>query len=93
MTVMQEQEAVEEAYRAVSIEGLPFYQSIQTNVDDEKKHVFFTDLEAGETLEYTSVYVADEDGIDSAYLSFFTDVEALAEDESRLSQPYVKITE
>lgn len=93
LTVMQEQEAVGEAYRAVSIEGLPFYQSIQTNVDDEKKHVFFTDLEAGETLEYTSVYVADEDGIDSAYLSFFTDVEALAEDESRLSQPYVKITE
>lgn len=93
LTVMQEQEAVGEAYRAVSIEGLPFYQSIQLNADDEKKHVFFTDLEAGETLEYTSVYVADEDGIDSAYLNFFTDVEALAEDGSRLSQPYVKITE
>lgn len=93
LTVMQEQEAVGEAYRAVSIEGFPFYQSVQTNADDEKKHVFFTDLEAGKTLEYTSVYVADEDGIDSAYLSFFNGVEALAEDGSRLSQPYVKITE
>ena len=79
------------AYQEIALDGFPLYQSIQTHTEDNKKHVFFTDIEGGETLTCTSVYVVDDDCIDSSYLSFFRDIEALSEDGERIAQPYVKI--
>ncbi|OUP86474.1 hypothetical protein B5F07_00300 [Lachnoclostridium sp. An169] len=54
---------------------------------------FFADVESGETLTCTSVYVVDDDCIDSSYLSFFRSIGALSEDGEMISQPYVKIQE
>ena len=39
------------------------------------KDAFFRPLAAGETLEYTLVYVADEDQLDSLYLDIYPDME------------------
>lgn len=59
------------AYQALSVDGEPLYQSVQQYTDNQKKHVRFAEIGAGETLECTFAWVVDDDCTDNAYLSFF----------------------
>ena len=52
------------------------------------KHAFFRPLEAGEALEYTLVYVADEDQLDSLYLDIYP---GYSSSDGEVVGPYVKI--
>lgn len=59
------------AYQALSVDGEPLYQSVQQYTDNQKQHVRFAEIGAGETLECTFAWVVDDDCTDNAYLSFF----------------------
>lgn len=52
------------------------------------KDAFFRPLAAGETLEYTLVYVADEDQLDSLYLYIYP---GYGNTEEGVAAPYVKV--
>lgn len=52
------------------------------------KDAFFRPLAAGETLEYTLVYVADEDQLDSLYLDIYP---GYGNTEEGVAAPYVKV--
>ena len=52
------------------------------------KHALFRPLAAGETLEYTLVYVADEDQLDSLYLDIYP---GYGNAEEGAAAPYVKV--
>ncbi|MDY4170919.1 MAG: DUF4367 domain-containing protein [[Ruminococcus] gnavus] len=52
------------------------------------KDAFFRPLAAGETLEYTLVYVADEDQLDSLYLNIYP---GYGSTEEAADIPYVKV--
>ena len=52
------------------------------------KHALFRPLAAGETLEYTLVYVADEDQLDSLYLDIYP---GYGNTEEGVAAPYVKV--
>lgn len=52
------------------------------------KDAFFRPLAAGETLEYTLVYVADEDQLDSLYLDIYP---GYGNTEEGAAAPYVKV--
>lgn len=56
------------AFMAVMGDGMPIYQSLQTN---SGKGVFLAEIGSGETVKCTLAYVADEDTLDDAYLRFF----------------------
>ena len=61
-------EAASRAYGEIVVDGLPMYQEPQTS---DGKEVLLTDIDSGETVTATLVYVVDEDTVDDAYLSFF----------------------
>ena len=65
---------------------MPFYQSIP---DKDWTNELFTTINPGEEIECISVYVADNDCLDSAYMQYFSDGMA-APDTPEL---YVKVTE
>ena len=85
-SMLEYQEATK-AYSAVSVDGSPFYQSVQQFTDNYKKDVYFAYLKGGETLECTFAFVVDEDNVDNAYLGFFDS------DGSHYDYPRVKVTE
>lgn len=56
------------AFKEITVDGLPIYQSLQT---DSGKGVLLTEIDGGETVKCTLAYVADEDTLDDAYLRFY----------------------
>lgn len=80
-------EPAEMAYHKLVVDGLPFYQSVQQFTEDEKSHVYFAELEPGETLTCTFAFAVDEDCIDDAYLVFYH-YDGMTND-----YPRVKVTE
>lgn len=76
-----------ESYHNLNVEGEPCYQSVQVNTENEKKHVRFIDLDAGESVEITFAYVVDEDCLDDAYAAFFDCYGGMTN-----SYPRVKVT-
>ena len=76
----------QESWKELTTDGFPFYQSAP---DKGGKEELFTTIQPGEEIECTSVYVADNDCLDSAYMQYFN-VGAEAPDTPEL---YVKVTE
>ena len=58
---------------------------------ERMKSAFFRPMSAGEEIEYTLVYVADEDQLDHLYLWFFGGTSGVNPDGSIIASPYVKI--
>ncbi len=54
------------------------------------KTALFRPLDAGEELEYTLIYIMDEDRLDQSYLQFFSEIGSAYE---KVISPYVKISE
>lgn len=76
----------QESWKRLTTDGFPFYQSAPNNGETEE---LFTTIHPGEEIECTSVYVADNDCLDSAYMQYFN-IGAAAADTPEL---YVKVTE
>ena len=76
------------AYQALNVDGAPLYQSVQQFTDNQKQHVRFAEIGAGETLKCTFAWVVDDDCTDNAYLSFFDMYGGMTN-----SYPRVKVTE
>ena len=76
----------QESWKRLTTNGFPFYQSAPNNGETEE---LFTTIHPGEEIECTSVYVADNDCLDSAYMQYFN-IGAVAADTPEL---YVKVTE
>ena len=76
----------QESWKRLTTDGFPFYQSAPNNGETEE---LFTTIHPGEEIECTSVYVADNDCLDSAYMQYFN-IGAVAADTPEL---YVKVTE
>lgn len=76
----------EESWASFTTEGFPFWQSVPGN---EGKQILFTTIDPGDTVECTSVYVVDNDLLDTAYMQYFN-VGAAMPDTPEL---YVKVTE
>lgn len=76
----------QKSWKELTTDGFPFYQSAPNNGEKEE---LFTTIHPGEEIECTSVYVADNDCLDSAYMQYFN-IGAAAADTSEL---YVKVTE
>ena len=76
----------QESWKRLTTDGFPFYQSAPNNGETEE---LFTTIHPGEEIECTSVYVADNDCLDSAYMQYFN-ISAAAADTPEL---YVKVTE
>ena len=76
----------QESWKRLTTNGFPFYQSAPNNGETEE---LFTTIHPGEEIECTSVYVADNDCLDSAYMQYFN-IGAAAADTPEL---YVKVTE
>lgn len=76
----------QESWKRLTTDGMPFYQSIP---DKDWTNELFTTINPGEEIECISVYVADNDCLDSAYMQYFSDGMA-APDTPEL---YVKVTE
>lgn len=72
---------------------LPIYfdKMFYTDGKYRLKHSLFRPLAAGEELEYTLIYVVDEDQIDNLYLWFFSGTGGTYSDGSMITTPYVKI--
>ena len=58
----------QESWKRLTTDGFPFYQSAPNNGETEE---LFTTIHPGEEIECTSVYVADNDCLDSAYMQYF----------------------
>lgn len=78
------------AYEALTVDGAPIYQSPASNGG---KSMNYTDIQGGETIEYTAVYVVDDDCVDLAYLSFFGGTSYSQSRDSLLTEPYLKVQE
>lgn len=76
----------QESWKRLTTDSFPFYQSAPNNGETEE---LFTTIHPGEEIECTSVYVADNDCLDSAYMQYFN-IGAAAADTPEL---YVKVTE
>lgn len=76
----------QKSWKELTTDGFPFYQSAPNSGEKEE---LFTTIHPGEEIECTSVYVADNDCLDSAYMQYFN-IGAAAADTSEL---YVKVTE
>lgn len=73
--------------------SFPFYfdDIYYTEGIQRLKSAFFRPIAAGEEIEYTLVYVADEDQLDHLYLWFFGGTSGVNPDGSIIASPYVKI--
>ena len=61
-----------EAYlEFVSDHRMPEYQTVQMFTENQKTHVHFAEIGAGETITCTFAWAVDEDCIDDAYLGFY----------------------
>lgn len=78
------------AYEALTVGGFPIWQSPESNGG---KSMLFTDIQGGETVEYTAVYVVDDDCVDLAYLSFWSGTGCSESNGSLLTEPYIKVQE
>lgn len=58
------------SYR-LEVDGMPIYFDKLYYQDNYKKHALFHPIAKGEALEYTLIYVVDEDRLDQAYLNLF----------------------
>ena len=76
----------QKSWKKLTTDGFPFYQSAPNNGEKEE---LFTTIHPGEEIECTSVYVADNDCLDSAYMQYFN-IGAAAADTPEL---YMKVTE
>ena len=76
----------QESWKRLTTDGLPFYQSAPNNGGADE---LFTTIHPGEEIECTSVYVADNDCLGSAYMQFF----GLSEAAAGSPALYVKVTE
>lgn len=76
----------QESWKRLTTDGFPFYQSAPNNGETEE---LFTTIHPGEEIECTSVYVADNDCLDSAYMQYFNTGAAAAD----TPELYVKVTE
>ena len=68
-----------------------FHVDRETEGIQRLKSAFFRPIAAGEEIEYTLVYVADEDQLDHLYLWFFGGTSGVNPDGSIIASPYVKI--
>lgn len=76
----------QESWKRLTTDGLPFYQSAPNNGGTDE---LFTTIHPGEEIECTSVYVADNDCLGSAYIQYFSDGMATPD----TPELYVKVTE
>lgn len=76
----------QESWKRLTTDGFPFYQSAPNNGGTDE---LFTTIHPGEEIECTSVYVADNDCLNSAYMQYFN-IGVVAADTPEL---YVKVTE
>ena len=61
-----------EAYlEFISDHRMPEYQTVQMFTENQKKHVRYAEIGAGETITCTFAWAVDEDCIDDAYLGFY----------------------
>lgn len=61
-----------EAYlEFVSDHRMPEYQTVQMFTENQKTHVHFAEIGAGETITCTFAWAVDEDCLDDAYLGFY----------------------
>ena len=78
------------AYETLTVDGAPIYQSPASNGG---KSMNYTDIQGSETIEYTAVYVVDDNCVDLAYLSFFGGTSYSQSRDSLLTEPYLKVQE
>ena len=61
-----------EAYHEFVVDHrMPEYQTVQMFTDNQKTHVHFAEIGAGETITCTFAWAVDEDCLDDAYLGFY----------------------
>lgn len=76
----------QESWKELTTDGFPFYQSAPNNGET---YEFLTDIAPGQEIQCTSVYVVDNDCLDSAYMQYFN-IGVAAADTPEL---YIKVTE
>lgn len=54
-------------------------------------HFFYRELGAGETLEYTLLFVVDEDRLDNLYLGFGLEGNVIPEEGETYAERYVRM--
>ncbi|MCI6466032.1 MAG: DUF4367 domain-containing protein [Faecalicatena sp.] len=84
-------ESYELQWESGNFSSFPVYfdKIYHTKGIDRIKAALIRPLQAGEELEYTLIYVIDEDQLDHAYLEFY---QGVASAEEIVATPYVKIT-
>lgn len=65
-------EAVDMDHSLIQSEASPVWIDKPQHTGEDRNHFFYRDIQPGETLEYTVLYVVDEDMTDSMYLNFDT---------------------
>ena len=63
-------EALDMDHGLIQNERNAVYFDKPQHTGEDRNHFFFRDMQPGETLEYTLLYVADEDMLDELYLNF-----------------------
>jgi len=63
-------EALDQEHGLFQIERYPVYFDQARHTGEDRNAFFFRDLQPGETLEFTLLYLADEDMTDSMYLNY-----------------------
>lgn len=63
-------EAVDTSHSLIQSAGYPVYFDKACNTGENRNHFFYRELAPGETLEYTLLYVVDEDMADELYLNY-----------------------
>lgn len=63
-------EAVDMDHSLIQSEASPVWVDKPQHTGEDRNHFFYRDIQPGETLEYTVLYVVDEDMTDSMYLNF-----------------------
>ncbi|MDO4344000.1 MAG: DUF4367 domain-containing protein [Eubacteriales bacterium] len=76
---------------SMSIEGGPIYFDQSPYAGELNGHFFWRELAVGETLEYTLLYVVDEDQMDNLYLKYSSGSAIPLELDGTFSDRYVRL--
>lgn len=76
----------QKSWQRLTTDGFPFYQSAPNKGET---YELFTTIDPGQEIECTSVYVADNDCLDTAYMQYFNTGAAVPDS----PELYVKVTE
>ena len=63
-------EAVDQDHGLIQSEASPVWVDKPQHTGENRNHFFYRDIQPGETLEYTVLYVVDEDMTGNMYLNF-----------------------